>query len=335
MSNLYFSLEATLPVFLVMLCGFFLMKIGLFNESFTKTADAYVFKCALPIAMVLDLADADMSENFSWKFMGFCFFGTMIMFLLSWLIAALAFRKRKEMIGAFAMSAARGSAAVLGVAFAENIFGNAGMTALMIMAAVPLFNIFSVIFLTVGKDRDSKEMNGESLSGEKNCRKKRNYKSSGMLRDILWGIVTNPLIIAVVIGLLLAASGLKLPKIPYKCLKSIGSTATPLALLSIGAGFDIKKLSGKLGPAFFASFIKLMLMPAIFLGAAVYMGFTGPSAVAILTMAGSPTTVACYIMAKNMDGDYVLTSGTVMLATLLSSVSLTFWLWLLRAGGII
>ena len=52
-------------------------------------------------------------------------------------------------------------------------------------------------------------------------------------------------------------------------------------------------------------------------------------------MVGSPTTVSCYVMAKNMKGDAALTANVIVLATLLSSVSITLWLTLLKAFGLI
>ena len=65
------------------------------------------------------------------------------------------------------------------------------------------------------------------------------------------------------------------------------------------------------------------------------MGFTGSAMIAILIMVGSPTTVSCYVMARNMGYKGVLTSSVVMLATVLSSVSLTLWIFLLRLFGLL
>ena len=78
------------------------------------------------------------------------------------------------------------------------------------------------------------------------------------------------------------------------------------------------------------SFIKLAALTAVFLPIAVHMGFTGDKLVAILVMLGSATTVSCYIMAKNMGHDGVLTSSVVMLTTFFSAFTLTGWLYLLK-----
>ena len=89
------------------------------------------------------------------------------------------------------------------------------------------------------------------------------------------------------------------------------------------------------GNILYAFSIKLFLLPAIFLPLAAMMGFRDSEMIAILIMVGSPTTVASFVMAKSMHADDVLTSNAVLLSTLLSSMSITLWLYLLRSFGLI
>lgn len=103
-----------------------------------------------------------------------------------------------------------------------------------------------------------------------------------------------------------------------------------VALLAVGASFSSGEAAKCVKPALLATAIKLFILPAIFLPIAAMMGFTGSAMIAILIMVGSPTTVSCYVMARNMGYKGVLTSNVVMLATVLSSVSLTLWIFLLR-----
>ena len=65
------------------------------------------------------------------------------------------------------------------------------------------------------------------------------------------------------------------------------------------------------------------------------LGFRGEELVAILVMLGSATTVTCYVMAKNMGHEGTLSSGVVMLTTMLSAFTLTGWLYILRSFGLI
>lgn len=311
MDNFIFSLQATMPVFLVMVVGWCLMRIHFFNENFNAIANKYVFKVALPLNLFYDIASTNLHQDFHLNFVLFCAIGSTIMFLGIWGLTYLCM-KDKSMVGAFSQASVRSSAAILGIAFVTNIYGNAGMTPLMIVSAVPLFNIYSVIILTFSSPE------GLSTHGFRKIR-------TASLR-----VFQNPIILGILVGLPFSLLDIHIPVVASKTIESIGSTATPIALLIIGAGFEGKKALAKMKPTIFATTIKLLILPAIGLPIAISMGFTGTELMAILIMLGSPATVTCYIMARNMGNDYVLTSSIVVLTTLLSSVTITFWIFLLR-----
>ena len=99
--------------------------------------------------------------------------------------------------------------------------------------------------------------------------------------------------------------------------------------------FDLKKAFGKAKPAAAAAVMKLVVFAALFLPLAVWLGFRREELVAILVMLSSATTVSCYVMARNMGHEGVLTSSTVMLTTLFSAFTVTGWLYILRTLGMI
>ena len=109
--------------------------------------------------------------------------------------------------------------------------------------------------------------------------------------------------------------------------------ATPLSLLSIGASFEGTKAIKKLGPTLAAAFIKTVGLAAVFLPCAVALGFRNEELVALLIMLGSPTTPSAYVMSRNMGHEGVLTSSCIALTTLLSALTLTGWIFVLRSGG--
>ncbi len=314
MQNFLFSLNVTLPIFIIIVVGGFLKHIGLLTEGFTTVADKFVFKVALPVQLFQDIAAMDIRADFSGKFVVFCMIATTCMFAATWILGAV-FLKDKSMVGAFAQAAARGSAAILGIAFVENIYGDSGMTPMMIVAAVPLFNIYSVIILTV-----------TSSEGKFN---------GALVKKLLVGVVTNPIILGIAAGMVWSLLRLPMPVILSKSVHSIASTATPLALLVLGATFKGREALQKIGPTIAAAFLKLVAIPAAIFPFAIHMGFRGSELVAIMIMLASPTTVTCYIMAKNMGGDDTLSASVVMTATLLSSVTLTLWVFVMKTFGLI
>lgn len=314
MENFLFSLNVTLPIFIIIVIGGLLQRIGLLNEGFTSVTDKFVFKVALPVQLFRDIAEMDIRSDFSGKFVLFCMAATTCMFAATWLLGQL-FLKDKSMVGAFAQAAARGSAAILGIAFVENIYASSGMTPMMIVAAVPLFNIYSVIILTVTSAQGKFDL--------------------ALVKKLLKGVITNPIILGIAAGMVWSLAGLPMPVLLSKSVGYIASTATPLALLVLGATFKGREALQKIAPTLAAAFLKLVAIPAAIFPVAIHMGFRGSELVAIMIMLASPTTVTCYIMAKNMGGDDTLSASVVMTATLLSSVTLTLWVFVMRTMGFI
>lgn len=313
MDSFIFSLNATMPVFLVIVLGYILKQIGLFTDEFCRVGNKYVFLVALPVLLFRDIAQTNLYEDFELSFVLYCAGVTTLVFLGVWFLAA-HILKDKSLVGAFAQASVRSSAAILGIAFVENMYGNAGLAPLMIVSAVPLFNIYSVIILTF------------SANGGQH--------GTGAIRKACINVLKNPIIIGIVLGLPFSLLRIEIPTIPLKMIESVGATATPLALLVVGAGFEGTKALAKIKPTLWATAIKLVFLPAVFLPLAIALGLHDAELVAALIMLGSPTTVSCYVMATNMGNDGELSTSIIVLTTLLSSVTLTGWIFLLRSMGL-
>ncbi len=314
MDSLIYSLNATVPVFLVMVVGYILKRAGMLTEPFVTSANKFNFKVTLPAMLFTDLAATDIIGTFEPKYVIFCASVTAVMFFGLWL-GARFFIKDKSLIGEFVQASYRSSAAVLGIAFIENIYGTSGMAPVMIIGCVPLFNVFAVIVLTF-----------ESESG-----------SDGLthIKRSLINIAKNPIIISIVLGVIASLLRVNFPEIIDKTLASFAKMASPLALVTIGAGFEGRKAIAKIKPTAVATFIKLIALPAIFLPIGIKLGFRDEALVALIIMLGSPTTPSSYIMSKNMGHDGVLSSSAIVATTLISSVTLTFWIFITRALGYI
>lgn len=323
MENFFFAVNATLPVFLVILLGWFLQRIGILNDGFSKAGNQYVFQCALPVSLFQSISSMDLYSDFKPQFCLYCFGVTTVMFLGIWGLTWIFLRDR-TMVGAFAQASARSSAAILGVAFALNIYGEIGMVPMMIVAAVPFFNIYAVLILSFSPQMDEE---GRLLPLPPN--------GGALVKRACLNVVRNPIILGILAGIPFALMRISLPAVLDSTLDMVGGTASPVALLVVGASFSGAEALKKWKPAVAATCVKLLVLPALFLPLAAWMGFRNSEMVAILIMVGSPTTVACYVMAKSMHNDGVLTSNVVVLSTLLSSVSITLWLFVLRTFALI
>ena len=301
MDDLIFSLNATLPIFLMMMLGYFLRRVGLVTQEFADLANGFVFKVALPVVLFDDLCRMDIVASWDGGFVAFCALATLASILLCWLVSR-----------AFGRVPWRGE-------FIQSIYGEAGVSPLMVIGAVPVYNVSAVVILQL-MSPDRRE--GEGLDAD-------------LLKRTLRGIATNPIILGIVAGCAWALLRLPMPAILGKAVSSVGGIATPLGLIALGASFSFRKAFAVGVPSLVSSAIKLVGLELVFLPCAMALGYTGQKLVAIMMMLGLPSTVSGYVMARNMGYEGTVNSSVVMLTTLLSSVTLTFWIWLLKSNGLV
>lgn len=259
MNNLIFSLNTTMPIFLVMVIGYILKQIGMLNDNFVTVANKFNFKVTLPFMLFRDISTVNIREIFDLKYVLFCALASTACFWVIWGATKL-FVKDKSIRGAFVQSSFRSSAAVMGLAFIENIYGSSAMGPLMIIGAVPLYNIFSVIVLTFEANEDGE---GEEAA------------HGGRIKKAFLNILKNPIILGIAFGMVAALLSLDFPAMVDKTIENVAKMATPLALIALGAGFEGRKALAKIRPTLAASAIKLVIQPLLLLPVAAALGFTG------------------------------------------------------------
>lgn len=266
MQNLLFSLNATMPVFFVMVVGYLLGQTGFLPPAFCKAADKLCFKVTLPVMLFLDMGSVDILHDFQPRFVLFCFAATLVGILAVW-AGAQALPEgqssgRGVCAGGLPQQRRRAGCGVY-----QNIYGNAGMAPLMILGSVPLFNIFAVLIFMMESPLQ------------------RSTPNAGQL---LRGVATNPILLGIIFGTVYALLPFTLPQMVTKTMSSLASLTTPLSLLSIGASFEGTKAIQKLGPTVAAAFIKTVGLAAVFLPCAVALGFRDEELVAAAHHAGQP-----------------------------------------------
>ena len=315
--NLIFSLNATMPVFLMMVLGYVLRrKTSLLNDEFADYLNTFVFKLALPVQLFKSLSQEDFHAVWDSGMVLFCFAVSLASILL--LLGLSIFLRDRSLRAEFVQAGYRGSQGLLGVALLQNIYGSsvgAGPLALVLIGAVPLYNVAAVLLLTLmtpGGRLDRKTV-GKALRG----------------------IITNPIILGIAAGLVWSLLRLPQPVILQRAVSSLASTATPMGLLALGACIDPKKAAVCWKPTLIASLFKLVFFVMLFLPLAVKLGYRGETLTALLIMLGAPATVSCFSMARSMGHEGVLSASAVMLTTVCSAFTFTVWLYLLKSLALI
>lgn len=307
METFAFALSVTGPIFLTLLIGYGLARLGLLSESFVDDASRLVFLITLPILLFINIFTAESALVDEWPLLLAAALGTLASMPLAWLVARpLDYTDRS----AFIQGAFRGNLGIIGLAWAAKAYGSSGLAqAALLMAVVTmLYNLAAVSLFAVYSQRQR-------------------FSWQRLLRDI----AQNPLIIAIVVALLAKQVGLVLPEILLQTGDYLASITLPLALLCIGASLDFSLLRRSSVAAFGASGFKLMIVPGILLAFGWLLGLPPQSMGVLFLMAAAPTATVSFIMARAMGGNSQLAANIVALSTLLSVVTASIGLALLKS----
>ena len=201
------------------------------NDNFVTVANRFNFKVTLPFMLFRDISGVDIRAVFDIRYVLFCALVSTACFWIIWGGVKL-FLKDQSMRG-HVRASFRSSAAVMGLAFIQNMYGSSAMGPLMIVSAVPLYNIFSVIVLTFEGAHSGRWIEADGCLHQH--RKESDH--SGNLGP----------------GLIVGLLGIDFPVIVDKTVISVAQMATPLALITIGAGFEGRKALAKIRPTIAAS----------------------------------------------------------------------------------
>jgi len=314
-SDLLFSLNAVVPIFILMFLGVAVKRLGIIDALAATNMNALVFKVALPVMLFNTVYGSDFSQMLDLRFIAFLIISIFAFFFICWAIAAKLIPDNKKK-GAFVQGSFRGNYVILGVALATEILGFTPILAATgVIIVVLLFNILSVVILTVYSEQK--------------------VTSKSVFISITKSIVTNPLVIAIIAGVIVALSGFEIFPFLISPINMVSSLATPLALIVIGASLDLSKIKDNLKYTLIASTLKLIIKPLIFLPVALWLGMSSEAIVVLLVLYASPTAIVSYVMAFYMGSDEHLASSIVIFSSLSSIVTYTIGVFILRAIGIV
>ncbi len=316
LENLIISANSILPIFIIIILGYFLRRINLINGAFLDVSDKLVFKCALPAMLFYNVATTNFKNAFNGRLAAFCVIGTVLVFFLMTLLITPAI-KRRDVRGAVIQGIYRSNFAILGVPLAANMFGEAGSTAasLIIPFLIPVYNVFAVVILAMNMPDGKKE-------------------GAGLLWKIIKNVITNPLIISVILAIPFSLGIVSMPSVLNKTVSYLSELSTPLALISLGASFRFADIKGNISYSIFATVMKIAVCPLVFCTAAALMGFRGVELGIIFIAFGAPTAVSSYIMARQMKSNSIVASQIVVLTTLLSGVTMLIGSTILKNLGL-
>lgn len=304
-------MNAVIPLFVFLVIGFLVRRAGLLNEEEVHRFNRMVFVVFFPAFMFENLYTADIKEAFDVRLVLFALAYILLVYFASF-PAVYKLEKNGRSRGAMIQGIYRSNFVLMGLPLAINIFGkgSAAQTAALIMIIVPLYNILAVITLEYFRG-------GHAGAG-----------------DIVKNIFKNPLIIGAAAGIAALALHLELPDTVNTIIADMSSATTPIALILLGASFDVGSVARKSRDLSAVLLARLVIVPGIGLAAAYALGFRGQAFVALIAMLATPAAVSSYTMAESMDSDGELAGNIVIFSTPISCLTLFLWLFLFKNMGV-
>ena len=312
LKDLLFSANVIVPIFLLILLGYGLTRVKLWDAHFLKIANDVCFKCLLPVLLFYNVASANIFEVFNGKLILYVCLCACIVCGGLFLVVPLFIHDDKRK-GVIIQGTFRSNFLLFGVPLGLSIGGQAGAVLAAVVASfyVPVINMLSVISLYVFSKAENKN-----------------------LKAALLGILKNPLIIGGVSGLLFSlirnSIGFEIPTMLDTTLSNIKSTATPLAFLILGGDLKFGNMLRDMKYSILSVVGKIVLIPVIMLPISAFLGFNHLEMAILLAVFATPNAVSSYAMARNYEADYELAGEIITLGTLFSIVTIFIFITALK-----
>lgn len=327
-----YSFRAVAPILLLMLLGYTIRHTGWWDNTFFSQTNKLCFRVFLPVQLFCNIYELESLVNVNIRIIVHVCIGTAACMLLG-VAAAKLFVTDPDQKGIIAQASFRSNQAVFGIPLATSLGGaHAATVASLIMGiTTPLYNFLAVLSLSYYSARQAKR---------------------NVIRHTIKTIVTNPLIIACVAGFI--CLGLRqlqaewgypgrfliseqLPSV-FQPLQYIRKVATPLLLVSLGAGLDFKSVGNMVPVLVLGVFLRLIVAPALVIGSALllrdYLQMSFAEIPGLLGCA-SPVAVVSAVMVQEIGGDVQLANQIVAWSSILSLVTLFILIFVLRFLGVV
>lgn len=288
----------TLPFFALIGLGWGAGKTRFFPEEATGWLTKFVFYFALSAMLFRFSANLSLGEVFDLPFVLAYLCGTGAIYLLATILALI--RKRGvEEAAVEAQCAVIGNVGFLGVPMLVLLMGEAAIGPVMLVLAVDLIVFGSLIVILITGARDGRV-------------------SPAILRTVGLGLLKNPMIVSISVGLGWSALRLPIPVPLNEFVTILGNAATPGALFAIGASLASKSAE-RLAVAGWLSFAKLVLHPAAVACAALLLFPVDRYAASVMIAAAAlPVAGNVYILARHYGVAPHRVSASILISTALS-----------------
>lgn len=310
LNSFLLSLNAIASIFVTMAVGYGAKRLLRLEKESIGRFNSLAFHTLLPLMLFNNICTSNIRGGVSFRCLGLALTVLAALFSLTWFFIKLV-EPANSRRGVMIQASFRSNFLLLGMPLIQELCPGADLATVSVMLAivVPCFNVLAVVTL-------------ETFS-----------RKQVDVRQILLGIAKNPLIIASAAGILANLSGLHLPDCLASPISQLGSSASPVALLLLGAQFEFRDVRRHRRNLAICTALRLLVYPGAALPLAALAGLRGPEFAVLISMFATPTAVSSFSMAAQMGGNPELAASAVTVTTLLSAATMFLWVFLFKSLG--
>jgi malonate transporter len=304
------------PIFILILMGWMMVKVGLFKADAGDIISDFVFKIAVPALIFRTLSEADFQGASPFRLWATYFGGVIITWFSGHMLARYVFRQDIRVSVIAGISAAFANNVFIGLPLVGRSIGDDGVVALSILLAVhlPIMMIAGTLAM--------EHANHKATGGAK-----RGFMQ--VVAQVCRNLLTNPLVIGLFFGVCVNLSGLGLTPILKTVVDQVAGIAGPAALIALGMALTKYSVRGSLGASLTMTILKLFLMPACVLLIGSNLGLSKEWLAALVLTSCVPTGINAWLIANRFGIGHSMAASTISISTAIGVLSVSFWAYLL------
>lgn len=312
MENLVVCLNAVLPLLCIMLLGYGARRMGMLGDEEVIKMNSIGFFFFMPCLLFDSVYSADLSGAIDIKLMAFAATAIVLVFLVALAVAVRRVEgsKRQSVV---VMGIFRSNCALVGLHLVKSLMPGVDISvaAILVVVVATVNNLLGAVCMSIFSDTKHK------------------------LWDVILDIIKNPLVIGCFLGIIFALFGWRLPVFMESLVSDISAMSSPLLLFLLGAFFKFEGI-GKFGKELAMICVgRLIIVPAVFLPLAWWLGFRGVGFAALLGSFAAPAAVTSFTMSQQMGADAELAGDAVVFTSVFCPITIFLWCMLAKAMNLI
>lgn len=308
-------LNSVIPIFLLILIGWFSVKIRYLPAESASVISGFVFKLGIPVMLFRTIGNADFNGADPLKIWPVYFGSVAIAWIATALVSRFMFHRDQLSAVIIGLSGTFSNLALLGIPLASHVAGERALVALSVVIAIhmPVLMVTATVLAERAKARD-----GGSFGSP-----------FRLAATVAHNLSTNPLVIGLLLGAAFNFSGLELSGPIASVINMLAGIAAPVALVSIGMTLSQYTISGNAGLFSVVSAIKLVLLPGLVFTLGHAFAMPQPIIAGLVLGAACPSGVNAFLLADQFGTGRNIAASTITLTTIVGVVTVSLWVLLL------